>query len=206
MTIEVSNLVNYLGKPIFHNNQIQKEDMVGVVTGLAYTVAGGDTLDVEATYYEGKTSMVSTGNLGNVMKESAMAALSYVRTNACRLGIDPQLFEKSDIHIHVPEGAIPKDGPSAGVTIATALVSVLSNRKVDRFTGMTGEITLKGRVLPIGGLKEKAIAAARSGLKQIIIPRGNEKDVDDIPKEVRDVLKIDFAETIDDVLNYALKS
>lgn len=206
VTIEVSNLVNYLGKPIFHNNQIQKEDMVGVVTGLAYTVAGGDTLDVEATYYEGKTSMVSTGNLGNVMKESAMAALSYVRTNACRLGIDPQLFEKSDIHIHVPEGAIPKDGPSAGVTIATALVSVLSNRKVDRFTGMTGEITLKGRVLPIGGLKEKAIAAARSGLKQIIIPRGNEKDVDDIPKEVRDVLKIDFAETIDDVLNYALKS
>lgn len=204
--IEAKDLVNYLGKPIFHNNQVQKEDMVGVVTGLAYTIAGGDTLDVEATYYEGKTSMISTGNLGNVMKESAMAALSFVRTNATQLGIDPKIFDKSDIHIHVPEGAIPKDGPSAGVTIATALVSVLSNRKVDRFTGMTGEITLKGRVLPIGGLKEKAIAAARSGLKQIIIPRGNEKDVDDIPKEVRDVLKIDFAETIDDVLKYALKS
>lgn len=204
--IESDKLVNYLGKPIFHNNQIQKEDMVGVVTGLAYTIAGGDTLDVEATYYEGKTSMISTGNLGNVMKESAMAALSYVRTNATKLGINPELFEKSDIHIHVPEGAIPKDGPSAGVTIATALVSVLSGRKVDRFIGMTGEITLKGRVLPIGGLKEKAIAAARSGLKQIIIPRGNEKDVDDIPKEVRDVLKIEFAETIDDVLKFALKS
>jgi ATP-dependent Lon protease len=203
--IDVDNLINYLGKPLFHNNQIQKEDMVGVVTGLAYTVAGGDTLDVEATYYEGKTGMVSTGNLGNVMKESAMAALSYVRTNADTLGIKKELFEKSDIHIHVPEGAIPKDGPSAGVTIATALVSVLSGRKVDRFTGMTGEITLKGRVLPIGGLKEKAIAAARSGLKQIVIPRGNEKDVDDIPKEVRDVLKIEFAETLDDVLSFALK-
>lgn len=204
--IESDNLVNYLGKPIFHNNQIQKEDMIGVVTGLAYTVAGGDTLDVEATYYEGKTSMISTGNLGNVMKESAMAALSFVRSNADKLGINPEIFEKSDIHIHVPEGAIPKDGPSAGVTIATALVSCLSGRKVDRFVGMTGEITLKGRVLPIGGLKEKAIAAARSGLKQIIIPRGNEKDIDDIPKEVRDVLKIDFAETIDDVLKFALKS
>ena len=150
--------------------------------------------------------MISTGNLGNVMKESAMAALSYVRTNAEKLGIKPEIFEKSDIHIHVPEGAIPKDGPSAGVTIATALVSSLSGKKVDRFIGMTGEITLKGRVLPIGGLKEKAIAAARSGLKQIIIPRGNEKDVDDIPKEVRDVLKIEFAETIDDVLKFALKS
>lgn len=206
VTIDAKDLTNYLGKPLFHNNQIQKEDMVGVVTGLAYTVAGGDTLDVEATYYQGKVGMFSTGNLGNVMKESAMAALSYVRTNADKLGINKEIFEKSDIHIHVPEGAIPKDGPSAGVTMATALVSVLSNRKVDRFTGMTGEITLKGRVLPIGGLKEKAIAAARSGLKQIIIPRGNEKDVDEIPKEVRDVLKIDFAETIDDVLAYAIKS
>jgi ATP-dependent Lon protease len=206
VSIDAKDLTNYLGKPLFHNNQIQKEDMVGVVTGLAYTVAGGDTLDVEATYYQGKVGMFSTGNLGNVMKESAMAALSYVRTNADKLGINKEIFEKSDIHIHVPEGAIPKDGPSAGVTMATALVSVLSNRKVDRFTGMTGEITLKGRVLPIGGLKEKAIAAARSGLKQIIIPRGNEKDVDEIPKEVRDVLKIDFAETIDDVLAYAIKS
>ena len=206
VTISPERLTNYLGKPLFFNNQIQKEDMVGVVTGLAYTAAGGDTLDVEATYYEGKTTMLSTGNLGNVMKESALAALSYVRTNAKLYGIDPAIFEKSDIHIHVPEGAIPKDGPSAGVTIATALVSVLSNRKVDRFAGMTGEITLKGRVLPIGGLKEKAIAAARSGLKRIIIPRGNEKDVDDIPKEVRDVLEIAFADTIDEVLAFALKS
>jgi len=200
------DLQHYLGKPLFYNNQIQKEDMVGVVTGLAYTMAGGDTLDVEATYYEGKNNLVLTGNLGNVMKESAMAALSYVRTNSEKLGIDTKTFETADIHIHVPEGAIPKDGPSAGVTIATALISVLSNRKVDRFVGMTGEITLKGRVLPIGGLKEKAIAASRSGLKQIVIPKGNEKDVEDIPKEVRDVLGINYAETLDDVLKIALKA
>ncbi|MBU1145466.1 MAG: endopeptidase La [Firmicutes bacterium] len=204
--IDKETIPNFLGKPLFHNNQIQKEDMIGVVTGLAYTMAGGDTLDVEATFYEGKNNLVLTGNLGNVMKESAMAALSYVRSNAEMLHIEQNTFDKADIHIHVPEGAIPKDGPSAGVTIATALISVLSNRKVDRFVGMTGEITLKGRVLPIGGLKEKAIAASRSGLKKIVIPKGNEKDIDDIPKEVRDVLEIDFAETLDDVLKVALKS
>ncbi len=204
--ITPENLHNYLGKPIFHNNKIQKEDMVGVVTGLAFTMAGGDTLDVEATYYEGKNQLVLTGNLGNVMKESAMAALSYVRTNADKLGIDQSIFEKADIHIHVPEGAIPKDGPSAGVTLTTALVSVLSGKKVSRFVGMTGEITLKGRVLPIGGLKEKSIAAARSGLTTIVIPKGNEKDVDDIPKEVRDALTIRYAEVIDEVLEIALIS
>jgi ATP-dependent Lon protease len=204
VAIDSDQLIHYLGKPLFHNNQIQNENMVGVVTGLAYTIAGGDTLDVEATYYDGKNSLVLTGNLGNVMKESAMAALSYVRSNADKYHIDPSVLEKSDIHVHVPEGAIPKDGPSAGVTITTAIVSVLSNRPVNRFVGMTGEITLKGRVLPIGGLKEKAIAAQRSGLKTIVIPRGNEKDVDDIPKEVRDVLDIRFAETIDDVLSVAL--
>ncbi|MDP3129760.1 MAG: S16 family serine protease, partial [Bacillota bacterium] len=206
VTVSPDRLTNYLGKPLYFNNVIHKEDMVGVVTGLAYTEAGGDTLDVEATFYEGKMAMLTTGNLGNVMKESALAALSYVRTNAKNYGIDPALFEKSDIHIHVPEGAIPKDGPSAGVTMATALVSSLSHRKVDRFVGMTGEITLKGRVLPIGGLKEKAISAARSGLKRIIIPKANERDIEEIPKEVRDVLEIGFAETIDDVLAFALKN
>ncbi|HRY77751.1 MAG TPA: endopeptidase La [Candidatus Izemoplasmatales bacterium] len=204
VVVDASDLTHYLGKPIYHNNMVHQEDLVGVVTGLAYTVAGGDTLDVEATFYEGKTAFVSTGNLGNVMKESAMAALSYVRSNAVKYGIDPTVFEKNDVHIHVPEGAIPKDGPSAGVTIATALVSAFSQKKVDHFAGMTGEITLMGRVLPIGGLKEKAIAAARSGLKRIIIPKGNEKDVDEIPQEVRDVLRIDYAETIDEVLDFAL--
>ena len=204
VVVDASDLTHYLGKPIYHNNMVHQEDLVGVVTGLAYTVAGGDTLDVEATFYEGKTAFVSTGNLGNVMKESAMAALSYVRSNAVKYGIDPTVFEKNDVHIHVPKGAIPKDGPSAGVTIATALVSAFSQKKVDHFAGMTGEITLMGRVLPIGGLKEKAIAAARSGLKRIIIPKGNEKDVDEIPQEVRDVLRIDYAETIDEVLDFAL--
>ncbi len=204
ITIKQDNLHKYLGKRLFKNNQVGKTDMVGIVTGLAYTMAGGDTLEVEATYYEGKNNLVLTGNLGDVMKESAMAALSYVKSNAKKLGIKPELLEKNDFHIHVPEGAIPKDGPSAGVTIATALISVLTNRKVNRFVGMTGEITLNGRVLPIGGLKEKAIAASRSGLKEIIIPEGNEKDVEDIPKEVQDVLKINFAKKLDDVIKLAL--
>ncbi len=204
ITIKQDNLHKYLGKRLFKNNQVGKTDMVGIVTGLAYTMAGGDTLEVEATYYDGKNNLVLTGNLGDVMKESAMAALSYVKSNAKKLGIKPELLEKNDFHIHVPEGAIPKDGPSAGVTIATALISVLTNRKVNRFVGMTGEITLNGRVLPIGGLKEKAIAASRSGLKEIIIPEGNEKDVEDIPKEVQDVLKIHFAKKLDDVIKIAL--
>ncbi|MDT8336804.1 MAG: S16 family serine protease, partial [Candidatus Izemoplasmatales bacterium] len=204
IVIKQDNLSKFLGKPLFKNNQISKTDMVGIVTGLAYTMAGGDTLEVEATYYEGKNNLVLTGNLGDVMKESAMAALSYVKSNAEKLKIKSDLLEKNDFHIHVPEGAIPKDGPSAGVTIATALISVLTNRKVNRFVGMTGEITLNGRVLPIGGLKEKAIAASRTGLKEIIIPEGNEKDVEDIPKEVQDVLKIHFAKKIDDVIKIAL--
>ncbi len=204
--ISQDNLHKYLGKRLFQNNQVLKTDMVGVVTGLAYTIAGGDTLEVEATYYPGKNNLVLTGNLGDVMKESAMAALSYVKTNANDLNIDPKIIENNDVHIHVPEGATPKDGPSAGVTMATALISVLSNKKVNRFVGMTGEITLSGRVLPIGGLKEKAIAASRSGLKEIIIPEENEKDVEDIPKEVRDILKIHYAKTIDDVIKIAIIS
>ncbi len=199
------NLKDFLGKPIFKNNKISSKDMIGTVTGLAYTQAGGDTLEVEATYYEGKNALVLTGNLGDVMKESAMAAVSFVKSNAERLDIDPKILEKNDFHIHVPEGAIPKDGPSAGVTIATALVSALANKPVNRFVGMTGEITLNGRVLPIGGLKEKSIAAARSGLKTIVIPKGNEKDVEDIPKEIQDKLTIRFATKIDDVLEIALK-
>ncbi len=205
VTITPDDLNEYLGKRKFRNNEIQNDDMVGVVTGLAYTMAGGDTLDVEATYYEGKNNLTLTGNLGDVMKESAMAALSYVRSNAKELDVKVDSFDKLDIHIHVPEGATPKDGPSAGVTLATALISVLSDKKVDRFVGMTGEITLKGRVLPIGGIKEKTIAAARSGIKIIVIPKDNEKDVEDIPEEVRDVLEIHYAESLDDVLKIALK-
>ncbi|MDA3931253.1 MAG: endopeptidase La [Tenericutes bacterium] len=204
VNVTLNNIHIYLGKKLYKNNQIPTTNLVGIVTGLAYTMAGGDTLEVEATYYPGKNNLVSTGNLGDVMKESAMAALSYVKSNQKKLNIDPEILEKNDFHIHVPEGAIPKDGPSAGVTIATALISVLANRKVNRFVGMTGEITLNGRVLPIGGLKEKAIAASRSGLKEIIIPEGNEKDVEDIPKEVQDKLKIHFAKKLDDVIKIAL--
>ncbi|MFA7560989.1 MAG: endopeptidase La [Candidatus Izemoplasmatales bacterium] len=204
ITVKQDNLSKFLGKPLFKNNKVSKNDLIGIVTGLAYTMAGGDTLEVEATYYEGKNNLVLTGNLGDVMKESALAALSYVKSNAEKLGIKKELLDENDFHVHVPEGAIPKDGPSAGVTIATALISVLTNRKVNRYVGMTGEITLNGRVLPIGGLKEKAIAASRTGLKQIVIPLGNEKDVEDIPKEVLEVLEISFAETIDDVIKIAL--
>ncbi len=204
VTVNQNNVHKFLGKRLYKNNKIPSTNMIGVVTGLAYTMAGGDTLEVESTYYPGKNNLVSTGNLGDVMKESAMAALSYIKSNQKRLKIDNDLLEKNDFHIHVPEGAIPKDGPSAGVTIATSLISVLANKKVNRFVGMTGEITLNGRVLPIGGLKEKSIAASRSGLKEIIIPEGNEKDVEDIPKEVRDKLTIHYAKKLDDVIKIAL--
>jgi ATP-dependent Lon protease len=160
---------------------------------------------VEVTYYKGTGKLVLTGKLGDVMKESATAALSFVKTHAATYKIDPDMFSINDIHIHVPEGAVPKDGPSAGVTMTTALVSALTHRKVDRTIGMTGEITLRGRVLPIGGLKEKSIAAYRSGLKTIIIPKDNEKDIDDIPKEVKDKLIIITADNINDVINKAIR-
>lgn len=203
--IDKDDIKEYLGKPKFSDTKSEKNDQVGVVTGLAYTQFGGDTLAVEVTYYKGTGKLVLTGKLGDVMKESAQAALSYVKTNAEKLEIDMELFNNSDIHIHVPEGAVPKDGPSAGVTIATAIISVLTNKKVDHFVGMTGEITLRGRVLPIGGLKEKSIAAHRSGLKTIMIPMDNTKDLDDIPQEVRDALEIIPVETIDEILLKALK-
>jgi len=203
--IDKADIKDYLGKPKFSDSKSEKDDQVGVVTGLAYTQFGGDTLAVEVTYYKGSGKLVLTGKLGDVMKESAQAALSYVKTNADKLDIDMDVFNNSDIHIHVPEGAVPKDGPSAGVTIATAIISVLTNKKVDHFVGMTGEITLRGRVLPIGGLKEKSIAAHRSGLKTIMIPMDNKKDLEDIPKEVQDALEIIPVETIDEILTKALK-
>ncbi|MCF7924977.1 MAG: endopeptidase La [Candidatus Izimaplasma sp.] len=203
--IDKDDLVNYLGKPKFKNSKAEKDDQIGVVTGLAYTQFGGDTLPVEVTYYKGKGNLVLTGKLGDVMKESAQAALSHVKSNAEKLGIDMDIFKENDIHIHVPEGAVPKDGPSAGVTITTAIISVLTNRKVDHFIGMTGEITLRGRVLPIGGLKEKSIAAHRSGLKTIMIPAENIKDLEDIPKDVQDGLEIVTVDTIDEIITRVLK-
>lgn len=203
--IDKDDVVSFLGKPIFSNSKAEKTDQVGVVTGLAYTQFGGDTLPVEVTYYKGTGKLVLTGKLGDVMKESAMAALSYVKSNADKLGIDISLFNENDIHIHVPEGAVPKDGPSAGVTITTAIVSALTNKKVDHFLGMTGEITLRGRVLPIGGLKEKSIAAHRSGLKTIMIPKDNKKDLEDIPDDVKKHLEIIPVDTIDEIITRALK-
>ena len=176
-----------------------------MATGLAYTAFGGDTLPVEVTYYKGNGKLVLTGKLGDVMKESAMTALSFVKSHAEELKLDVSLFETNDFLIHVPEGAVPKDGPSAGITLATAIYSALSKRYVNKEVGMTGEITLRGNVLPIGGLKEKAIAAHRSGLKTILIPKDNEKDIDDIPKEVKDALTIIPVEHVTDVFLKALK-
>lgn len=198
------NLETWLGKKKYTYNRADKVDQIGVVTGLAYTQYGGDTLPVEVTYYKGDGKLILTGKLGDVMKESAQAALSFVRSNAKELNIDYDLFKASDIHIHVPEGAVPKDGPSAGVTIVTAIISAFTKRYVSHKVGMTGEITLRGRVLPIGGLREKAIAAHRSGLEKMIIPFDNLKDVEDIPESVRNALEIISAETIQDVLKNAL--
>lgn len=203
IVITKDNLNEWLGKAKYAYNKVDSVDQVGVVTGLAYTQFGGDTLAIEVTYYKGEGRLVLTGKLGDVMKESAQAALSYVKSNAERYKIDPKLFKENDIHIHVPEGAVPKDGPSAGVTIATAIISAFSHRYVHHNVGMTGEITLRGRVLPIGGLREKAIAAHRSGLIKILIPKENVKDIDDIPESVRKELEIVSIETIDDVLGNA---
>jgi ATP-dependent Lon protease len=205
INITEDNLVNYIGKQKFTHNLADEKEQIGVATGLAYTAFGGDTLPVEVTYYKGKGHLVLTGKLGDVMKESAQTALSFVKANADSLGLEPKLFEENDFHVHVPEGAVPKDGPSAGITIATAIVSACTQKYVKKEVGMTGEITLRGYVLPIGGLKEKSIAAHRSGLKTILIPKENEKDVDDIPEEVRNALKIIPVENVHEVFKIALK-
>ncbi|HET7580406.1 MAG TPA: endopeptidase La [Bacillales bacterium] len=193
-----------LGKPKFRFGKAEEADQIGAATGLAYTTAGGDTLSIEVSLYPGKGRLTLTGQLGDVMKESAQAAFSYIRSRAGELNIDPDFHEKNDIHIHVPEGATPKDGPSAGITIATALVSALTGRAVRKEVGMTGEITLRGRVLPIGGLKEKTLSAHRAGLTTILFPIENEKDLDDIPDSVRKELKFIAVSHLDEVLKHAL--
>ncbi|QIN47271.1 endopeptidase La [Mycoplasma capricolum] len=203
---EISNLVvtrevvvEYLGKHIFEHTSKEEESQVGVVTGLAYTQFGGDILPIEVSTYAGKGNLTLTGKLGEVMKESASIALTYVKANHEKFGITKEKFDDIDIHIHVPEGAVPKDGPSAGITLTTALISALSKQPVSKDFGMTGEITLRGNVLPIGGLREKSISAARSGLKHILIPSKNVKDIEDIPQEVQDVLKITPVSKYEDV-------
>ncbi|WP_080844554.1 endopeptidase La [Cytobacillus gottheilii] len=202
--ISSKNVEEFLGKAKFRYGQAELEDQVGVATGLAYTTVGGDTLQIEVSLSPGKGKLVLTGKLGDVMKESAQAAFSYVRSKAADLNIDENFHEKYDIHIHVPEGAVPKDGPSAGITIATALVSALSGRSIRKEVGMTGEITLRGRVLPIGGLKEKSLSAHRAGLRKIILPKDNEKDIDDIPESVRNELDFVLVSHLDEVLEHAL--
>ena len=200
------NVEEYLGKTMFHYGQAEKEDQVGVATGLAYTTVGGDTLQIEVSLSPGKGKLVLTGKLGDVMKESAQAAFSYIRSKVTELGIDPDFHEKNDIHIHVPEGAVPKDGPSAGITMATALASALTGKPIRKEIGMTGEITLRGRVLPIGGLKEKSLGAHRAGITTIICPKENEKDLDDIPESVRNELEFIFVSHVDEVLDLSLIS
>ncbi|WP_242304578.1 endopeptidase La [Bacillus cereus group sp. BfR-BA-01350] len=204
IVVTEKNVVDLLGKHIFRYGQAEKTDQVGMATGLAYTAAGGDTLAIEVSVAPGKGKLILTGKLGDVMKESAQAAFSYIRSRAEELQIDPDFHEKNDIHIHVPEGAVPKDGPSAGITMATALISALTGIPVSKEVGMTGEITLRGRVLPIGGLKEKTLSAHRAGLTKIILPAENEKDLDDIPESVKENLTFVLASHLDEVLEHAL--
>ncbi len=198
--------IEYLGVEIFEGTKKEKENQVGVVTGLAYTEFGGDILPIEVNYFPGKGGLILTGKLGEVMKESATIALDYVRANSKKYAIDDDIFQKNDIHIHVPEGAVPKDGPSAGVAITTAIISCLTHTPVNANVAMTGEVTLRGKALAIGGLREKSLAAARAGIKQIIVPLDNKKDVSELPQEVKDVLKINFMKTVDDALDIALVS
>lgn len=204
VVVTAKTLEALLGKPRYRYGLAEKKDQIGSVTGLAWTQAGGDTLNVEVSILPGKGKLTLTGQLGDVMKESAQAAFSYIRSRAEEWGIDPVFHEKNDIHIHVPEGAIPKDGPSAGITMATALVSALTQIPVKKEVGMTGEITLRGRVLPIGGLKEKCMSAHRAGLTTIVLPKENEKDIDDIPESVRSELTFHPVEHLDEVLRIAL--
>ncbi|MBP3038254.1 endopeptidase La [Bacillaceae bacterium Marseille-Q3522] len=206
VVITNKNVEDFLGKPLFRYGQAETEDQIGVATGLAYTTVGGDTLQIEVSLSPGKGKLVLTGKLGDVMKESAQAAFSYVRSKAEELGIDSHFHEKNDIHIHVPEGAVPKDGPSAGITIATALVSALTGKPIRKEVGMTGEITLRGRVLPIGGLKEKSLSAHRAGLTTVILPKDNEKDIEDIPASIRDELNFVPVSHVDEVLKQALQN
>lgn len=202
--ITPKNLETFMGPERYRYGRAEENDQIGVATGLAWTEAGGDTLSVEVSLLPGKGKLTLTGKLGDVMKESAQAAFSFIRSRANELNIDPSFYEKLDIHIHVPEGAIPKDGPSAGITMATALVSALTDIPVSRYVAMTGEITLRGRVLPIGGLKEKTLSAHRAGIKHVILPRDNEKDLQDIPQSIKEDLQFTAVEHMDEVLRLAL--
>jgi ATP-dependent Lon protease len=203
--VDAGNLATYLGRPKFTPESAERTAVPGVATGLAVTGAGGDVLFIEATGMAGDAGLTLTGQLGDVMKESAHIALSYLRSHAHELGIDPATLGGRRLHVHVPAGAVPKDGPSAGVTMVTAIASLVTGRPVRPEVGMTGEVTLSGRVLPIGGVKQKLLAAHRAGLTEVIIPARNEPDLDDVPVEVRDGLKIHPMADVADVLALALR-
>jgi ATP-dependent Lon protease len=204
-TVNERKLIKLLGPPRFEYGELEAEDQIGSATGLVVTEVGGDVVAVEVTRMEGKEDFILTGQLGDVMRESARASLSWTRANASRLGISRELFEKYTMHIHVPAGAIPKDGPSAGITMATAIVSSLTGIPVNKDVAMTGEITLRGRVLPIGGLKSKILAAHLSGAKIVVLPKKNERDLRDVPDEVRKQIKLVTVENMDQVLAAVLR-
>ncbi len=204
VTVSQRGIKTWLGKEVFAYGKKEKKNQVGCVTGLAYTSFGGDTLQIEVNAFKGKGHLVLTGKLGDVMKESAAIALDYVKAHAEEMHIDPAYFDAHDIHIHVPEGAVPKDGPSAGVTLTTAIVSALTNTPAYADLAMTGEVTLRGNVLPIGGLREKSLAANRAGIRHLLIPKGNERDLEDIPKSVRDQMTFTLVDNIHQVLKDAL--
>ena len=206
VTINRGNLKKYLGIPKYDYDVAYEEDQIGVVTGLAWTKVGGETLFIEVNIMKGDGKLQLTGQLGDVMKESAMAALSYIKANAEKFNIDYTVFKENDIHIHVPEGAIPKDGPSAGITMATAIISALTGRPVRKDVAMTGEITITGRILPIGGLKEKLLAAKRAGIKMVILSKKNKPDVSKIEHKIIRPIEIVYANRIEDVLKYALRT
>src|SRR5213082_3970970 len=202
--VDVRRVRAALGKRRHFDDIAERIDRPGVATGLVWTPTGGEIIFVEATITPGKGELKLTGQLGEVMKESAAAALSYLKSRAAEIGIDPTLFDKNDIHVHVPAGAQPKEGPSAGVTVLTAMASILTGRPVRDDVAMTGEITLRGRVLPIGGIKEKVLGAHRAGLRRVILPKRNEADLDDIPQDLRRQMQFVMVESIDEVLREAL--
>jgi ATP-dependent Lon protease len=204
-SLSAADIQRILGKPRYSNEIYKTANMPGVAVGLAWTYVGGDILFIETSLSDGKGELKLTGNLGNVMKESASTALSYLQANATRYGIDPKLFEKKNIHIHVPEGAVPKDGPSAGITMMTAIASALTGRKVKPYLAMTGEITLRGQVLPVGGIKEKVLAARRAGLRDIVLCWQNEKDVEEIQPEFIRGISFHYVKTMSQVLEKALE-
>jgi ATP-dependent Lon protease len=204
--IDAGDVAGYLGVPRFRRSRSAARSEVGVATGLAWTEVGGELLNIEISLLKGRGKLILTGKLGNVMQESAQAALSYARRKLAAYNVDKDFYRQYDIHVHIPEGAIPKDGPSAGITIGTALVSALLNRPVRRDIAMTGEITLLGRVLPVGGVKEKVLAAQRAGIAEVVVPAENEKDyVEEVPPEVRELLKVHYVDSMEEVLHLALE-